>query len=101
MQKVLMAAPNHRASRAVWHLSARHRRRHGASIRPLMRTTRRPLVLVAILASMFMSAMEATVVATVMPTVIAELRGIELYGTKVKPMVEQMLADQPVDATAK
>jgi EmrB/QacA subfamily drug resistance transporter len=45
-----------------------------------MRTTRRPLVLVAILASMFMSAMEATVVATVMPTVIAELRGIELYG---------------------
>jgi probable LLM family oxidoreductase len=28
------------------------------------------------------------------------MRGIELYGTKVKPMVEQMLADQPVEAQA-
>lgn len=37
-------------------------------------------MLVAILAAMFLSAMEATVVATVMPTVVAELRGIELYG---------------------
>ena len=27
------------------------------------------------------------------------MRGIELYGTKVKPMVEQMLADAKVDAT--
>ncbi|MFO0608200.1 MAG: MDR family MFS transporter [Polyangiales bacterium] len=44
-----------------------------------MRTTRRAPVLVAILAAMFLSAMEATVVATVMPTVVAELRGIDLY----------------------
>ena len=29
---------------------------------------------------MFMSAMEATVIATAMPTVIADLRGVELYG---------------------
>lgn len=41
---------------------------------------RRGLVVAAILLSMFMSAMEATVVATAMPTVVADLRGIELYG---------------------
>lgn len=41
---------------------------------------RRPLVVAAILLSMFMSAMEATVVATAMPTVVADLRGIDLYG---------------------
>ena len=29
------------------------------------------------------------------------MRGIELYGTKVKPMVAQMLAERPVDAMAK
>ncbi|MFO0555993.1 MAG: MDR family MFS transporter [Polyangiaceae bacterium] len=40
----------------------------------------RKLTVVAILLSMFMSAMEATVVATAMPSVIAQLRGIELYG---------------------
>lgn len=40
----------------------------------------RPLTVVAILLSMFLSAMEATVVSTAMPTVIAELHGIELYG---------------------
>jgi MFS family permease len=40
----------------------------------------RALVVVAILLTMFMSAMEATVVATAMPTVVADLRGIELYG---------------------
>jgi hypothetical protein len=28
------------------------------------------------------------------------LRGIELYGTKVRPLVHQMLADQRVDAVA-
>lgn len=42
--------------------------------------TDRRLVTAAILLSMFMSAMEATVVATAMPTVVADLRGIELYG---------------------
>ena len=40
----------------------------------------RPLVILAVMLSMFMSAMEATVVATAMPTVVADLRGIELYG---------------------
>lgn len=41
---------------------------------------RRAPVVAAILLSMFMSAMEATVVATAMPTVVADLHGIELYG---------------------
>lgn len=40
----------------------------------------RKLTVAAILLSMFMSAMEATVVSTAMPTVISELRGLELYG---------------------
>lgn len=43
-------------------------------------SVRRAPVVAAILLSMFMSAMEATVVATAMPTVVADLRGIELYG---------------------
>jgi EmrB/QacA subfamily drug resistance transporter len=42
--------------------------------------SRRGLVIAAILLSMFMSAMEATVVATAMPTIVADLHGIELYG---------------------
>jgi EmrB/QacA subfamily drug resistance transporter len=40
----------------------------------------RGLVVAALLLSTFMAAMEATVVATAMPTVIAELGGIDLYG---------------------
>lgn len=40
----------------------------------------RAVVVVAILLAMFMAAMEATVVGTVMPTVVAELKGLELYG---------------------
>ncbi len=40
----------------------------------------RPIVVAALLLSMFMAAMEATVVATAMPTVISELGGIRLYG---------------------
>src|SRR3954467_14167160 len=42
--------------------------------------THRPVTVVALLLSMFMAAMEATVVATAMPTVVADLGGIELYG---------------------
>ncbi len=42
--------------------------------------THRPLTVAALLLSMFMAAMEATVVATAMPTVIAELGGLALYG---------------------
>ncbi len=40
----------------------------------------RRLTLAAILLSMFLAAMEATVVATAMPSVIADLHGLELYG---------------------
>jgi EmrB/QacA subfamily drug resistance transporter len=44
------------------------------------RSTHRPLTVGALLLCMFMTAMEATVVATAMPTVVADLGGIELYG---------------------
>lgn len=44
-----------------------------------MRKTHRPLVVVALMMSLFMAAMEVTVVSTAMPTVIADLGGIELY----------------------
>lgn len=40
----------------------------------------RPLTVIALLLSMFMSAMEATVVGTAMPTIIADLGGITVYG---------------------
>lgn len=40
----------------------------------------RPLTVVALLFATFMAAMEATVVATAMPTVIADLGGVALYG---------------------
>ena len=43
-------------------------------------TTNRPLTVFAVMLSLFMSAMEATVVATAMPTAVADLGGIELYG---------------------
>lgn len=42
--------------------------------------THRPLTVVAVLLAMFMAAMEATVIATAMPTTVADLGGIELYG---------------------
>jgi EmrB/QacA subfamily drug resistance transporter len=44
------------------------------------RIENRKLVVASILLAMFMAAMEATVVATAMPTVVAELSGLELYG---------------------
>jgi EmrB/QacA subfamily drug resistance transporter len=44
------------------------------------KSTHRPLTVVAVLLSMFMAAMEATVVATAMPTVVEKLGGIEYYG---------------------
>ncbi len=47
---------------------------------PPPRTTNRAVTTGAILLSLFMAAMEATVVATAMPTVVAELGGLELYG---------------------
>ena len=44
------------------------------------RRTHRPLTMTALVACVFMAALEATVVATAMPTVVAELGGIRLYG---------------------
>ena len=41
--------------------------------------TRRPFVLAAILMAMFMAAIEATIVATSMPSIVAKLGGISLY----------------------
>ncbi len=40
----------------------------------------RPLTVVGVLLSMFMGAMEATIIATAMPTVVEKLGGIEYYG---------------------
>jgi EmrB/QacA subfamily drug resistance transporter len=42
-------------------------------------TTHRPLVFAALLLAMFMSAIEATIVATAMPSIAAELGGFSLY----------------------
>ncbi len=44
------------------------------------RKTHRPLTVVAVLLATFMAAMEATVIATAMPTVVSDLGGVELYG---------------------
>src|SRR6478735_7715698 len=45
-----------------------------------MKKTNRPLTVVALMLGLFMGAMEMTVVSTAMPTVIADLGGIERYG---------------------
>lgn len=47
---------------------------------PAPPTTNRRLTVVALLMAVFLAAVEATVVATAMPTVIADLGGITLYG---------------------
>jgi EmrB/QacA subfamily drug resistance transporter len=44
-----------------------------------MRKTNRPLTVAGLVLSLFMAALEATVVSTAMPTVIGDLGGIELY----------------------
>ena len=41
---------------------------------------KRPIVVAAILLAIFISAVEATVIATAMPTVVGDLGGLELYG---------------------
>jgi len=46
---------------------------------PAPRPPRRGLVLAGVMGSVFLAAMESTVVATAMPTVIASLGGIEIY----------------------
>ncbi|HGM6765437.1 TPA: hypothetical protein ACKQC6_000865 [Serratia marcescens] len=42
--------------------------------------THRPLILIACMLAMFMSAIEATIVATAMPTIIGDLGGFSLLG---------------------
>jgi EmrB/QacA subfamily drug resistance transporter len=44
------------------------------------RTARRPLVLAACTMAVFMAAVEATIVATAMPSIVGELGGFQLYG---------------------
>src|SRR5688572_13256864 len=44
-----------------------------------MRQTNRPLTVVALMLSLFMAALEATVVSTAMPTVVGDLGGIHIY----------------------
>ena len=44
------------------------------------RVAHRPLILIACMLAMFMSAIEATIVATAMPTIIADLGGFSLIG---------------------
>jgi EmrB/QacA subfamily drug resistance transporter len=46
---------------------------------PVEPTTRRPLVIAAIMTSMFMVAIEATIVATAMPLIVGQLGGLNLY----------------------
>src|SRR4051794_11590156 len=41
--------------------------------------TSRPLVIAAVMASMFMVAIEATIVSTAMPQIVGELGGLDLY----------------------
>jgi MFS family permease len=46
---------------------------------PVELTTRRPLVIAAVMTSMFMVAIEATIVATAMPLIVGQLGGLNLY----------------------
>jgi hypothetical protein len=41
--------------------------------------TRRPLVLAALVISMFMTAIEMTIISTAMPSIVGELGGFSLY----------------------
>ncbi|HEY6336660.1 MAG TPA: MDR family MFS transporter [Alphaproteobacteria bacterium] len=50
-----------------------------SEIQPSQSRTRRPFVLAATMLAMFMAAVEATIVATAMPTIIAELGGFQLF----------------------
>ncbi len=48
-------------------------------MRMTSRSTRRPLVLAAVMASNFMIAIEATIVSTAMPQIVGQLGGLQLY----------------------
>lgn len=52
---------------------------HGRPLITVRGESRRGLVLAGVMGSVFLAAMESTVVATAMPTVIASLGGIEIY----------------------
>ena len=43
------------------------------------KTTHRPYVLAAVMAAMFMIAIEATIVSTAMPRIVGQLGGLQLY----------------------
>src|SRR5579864_7239127 len=49
------------------------------TIAPPAMLRRRPLVLAGIMLGMFMSAVEATIVASAIPTIVAELGGFQLF----------------------
>ncbi|HKX06562.1 MAG TPA: MDR family MFS transporter [Stellaceae bacterium] len=51
----------------------------GETIAPSAATRGRPLVLIGIMLGMFMSAVEATIVASAMPTIVAVLGGFQLF----------------------
>ncbi|SFL56991.1 hypothetical protein SAMN03159341_107177 [Paenibacillus sp. 1_12] len=50
-----------------------------AQSRPNVKKTVRPLVLAAIVISMFMAAIEMTIISTAMPSIVGELGGFSLY----------------------
>ena len=47
--------------------------------RDLNKTTKKPLVLIAVMLAMFMGAIEATIVSTAMPAIVGDLGGFSLY----------------------
>jgi MFS family permease len=49
------------------------------TVAPAAAIRRRPLVLAGIMLGMFMSAVESTIVASAMPTIVAELGGFQLF----------------------
>ncbi|KGP92091.1 MFS transporter [Pontibacillus chungwhensis BH030062] len=49
------------------------------SIAPNQKTSKRPLVLASIMLAMFLAAIEATIVSTAMPSIVAALGGFSLY----------------------
>lgn len=52
---------------------------HSIPLQPSTNKTRRPLVLVSLIIAMFMSAIEGTIVATAMPSIVSDLGGFSLY----------------------
>src|SRR5699024_8982126 len=55
-------------SRSMKHFAAKNHKK-----------TRRPLVLISLIIAMFMAAIEGTIVATAMPSIVGDLGGFSLY----------------------